>query len=138
MNWKLVKIQYKGVDEPTLEEKTFKEQHVVNAVNFTDAEVRSTQILKEELGNEFNIDEIDEFKIDEIFIESVGKYWYTCGVTYTEISPKGKEKDSNTNVLVRGDKIENVLAFLNERLKEITTPWECRKVVKTKIVEVHK
>lgn len=136
-NWMICKVKYQSIDEATRKDKTFNSQYLIDSINFTEAESKITTILTSELNHEFVITEIDNYKVNEVFVSDDGDKWYKCKVSYIDVNPNtGKEKRTNTYDIIYAYDIKDAFEKLEDELSQILIPWECSSIIETKIIDV--
>lgn len=117
-----------------------KEQHLIEAVNFTDAEVRSTEIFEEFIPSGFIIEDHKKIKFSDIllFPEDSEAHFYKCKVVYVSIDEASmKERRSAANILVQGLSIDLVFNRIEVAFKDTISDYEIEAITKTDIIDVH-
>ena len=136
-NWFLVKIKY----EKTAEEgKTVKvsEQHLIDALTFSEAEARVNEELKPFISGEFVTSTIRRARINELF-ESEGSKWYKSKVYFISLDEeKGVEKRTATTMLVQADSVKDAWDVLEAGMKGTMADYEIAGINETAILDVYK
>ena len=118
--------------------KKVSEQYLIDAVNFTEAEKRSTEELIEG-DSHVVIKKIDPVKLSELFLNDKGDKYYKCKVNYITLDEKsGKEKKKPCYMYVQATSTENAQEVLSIGMKGTMADWECESVSETKILDIFK
>ena len=135
-NWFETKVKYLKVDEEGRERKVT-ESYLVDAVSFTDAEARITMLASEFTRGEFQVSDIRQSNVTEIFYETNGQWWYKGKINLVTIDEKaGKEKKISEYFLVSANSIDEALKTLNEGLSYILVPFTVVSIALTQICDV--
>ncbi|MDX9703905.1 MAG: DUF4494 domain-containing protein [Candidatus Auribacterota bacterium] len=134
--WFETKVKYLKVDEEGRERKVT-EMYMLDAVSFTDAEARITQLAKEFTRGDFTISDIKQSNVTEILYETNGQWWYKAKINLVTIDEKaGKEKKISEYFLVSANSIDEALKTLNEGLSYILVPFTVVSVALTQVCDV--
>ena len=134
--WFKCVAQYVKIDDDGRERKV-SEAYLIDAVTYTDAEARITEQLATMVRGEFQIKQITQTNIVEIFPHEVGEWWYTGKISIVTIDEKaGKEKKINESFLIAADDIKQALKRLNEGLSYVLVPFEITSLAVSNIVDV--
>lgn len=135
--WFETKVAYDKVMEDGVQRKV-KEAYVVDAVNFTDAEVK---ITKEMQGYGHSVEVVEE-KIapyGEVFFsdDADADKWYKSKLQFITIDEKtDKEKKSNVLYLVQGSSLENARKNIDEVMGGTMIDYVIVSVSETTIMDV--
>ena len=136
LNYFLVGIKY----EKTAEEgKIVKvsEQHLVDALSFTEAEARIIKEMKPFISGEFIVATINRAKVNELFPSELGDKWFKCKVFFISLhEEKGVEKRTACNMYVQANDIKEAEANLKEGMKGTMADYEIASITETKILDV--
>lgn len=121
----------------TLEEgKKVTKSYLVEAITFTDVEVRMADIM---VGYDFKITNIRPTNYAEIWEESEGEKWFKSKVSLLAFDEEsGKEKKTNIYFIVKGKDTKEALENTTEIMKTTLGDWEISAVSETVICEVYK
>jgi hypothetical protein len=135
-NWFKCVAQYVKIDDDGRERKV-SEAYLVDAVTYTDAESRITEMLSQMVRGEFRVKQITQTKIVEIFPHEEGQWFYTGKISIVAIDENaGKEKKINESFLVVANDIKQALKRLEEGLSYILVPFEITSLAVSNIVDV--
>jgi hypothetical protein len=134
-----VKISYKKWDDEKGKDVRINESYVIEAVNYTDAEVITNRIIKDNALSDVKIKSMKSVVYDDIFTSldykaEDGNKWYRVKILL--VVDEGK-KVKNL-ILVREKSITDSLALLEEKMKGIVADWDSVAVTETDIYEVVK
>lgn len=131
-----VKIKYQTIQEG----KTINhiEQHIMSAVNATDAEVKITTLLKEMSISDFKLQSLSEYKLTDVIKDPIedANRWWEVKVCYQLESDKGKIQKTYENNLVFTRDAKNAIIIMENILKQTSLQWDIENVRKTMIVNV--
>lgn len=134
--WNRVKIKYQQEQENGAQ-KTITEEYLLKAVSFTDAEVRTFEILSKDTPN-FTISSITTPRFTDVFDDGESEKWFEGKVVYMSVDKiRGTEKRIVNNMLVKADTIDKALQSLREGLKTMLIPFEIESMKLTSILEVY-
>lgn len=141
--WFLVKVTYtKNFEDGKV--KKVKEEHVFDAVNFTDAEKQMSEymegLVKEKIAySEFDITDISKKEYSELLNFENGDPWFEAKVVaYTYDHDAERERKSTLKYLIEASDVEKVTAILNFKFEEYGDErMEIQTISKTKIEDVH-
>lgn len=129
--------------EKTYEDGTLKkvtEQHVIEALSFTEAENRITKVANEFISGEFTVKTEVEAPYKELFFsdKTEDEYWYKVKLEFITIDEKSeREKRSTVIYLVQGANIHRALSNIVEVMGTTALDYEIIDIKKTKIVDVY-
>lgn len=126
-------VQYGRVQENGTT-KAVKEQYLVDALTFTEAEARITLEMASS-GNGFEVLDITRPRLHEAFLNS-GDAFYKAKVEYITLDEKtGTEKASATTWIVRADSFDEAYKTIKNILKGSLIDTSIVSLVKTPIVD---
>ncbi|MBK8808266.1 MAG: DUF4494 domain-containing protein [Bacteroidales bacterium] len=135
--WFECKVKYDKIDELSGKEKSVTEPYLVDALSFTEAEVRITRQAEQFVSGEFALTNINRTKIEEIHPYEADGYWFKCKIVFLDIDENsGKEKKSIAEMLVNAENMIQACERLAEQLKSVIVPYRITSMLETKIVDV--
>lgn len=134
-SWFRGKIRYQKEDEAG-RLKTIKEEYLVDAVSYTEAEARLyKQIVI--YASDFSVTGITAMRLVDLFAYEDGDEWFKAKVVYFTVDERsGKEKKIVNPMLVQATGIQQAIDRINESMNNFLIPYEVEDVVKTKILDV--
>lgn len=135
--WFTAKVKYLKVTEGG-SEAMVKEQFLLDAVSYTDAETRIIRQMQELVkGGEFVIDAITKSRIAEVFPYDDGEWWFKATINLVTIDEEaGKEKRITSHYLIMADDINEALARLKKSLEYLVIPYHISSLAVSPIVDV--
>lgn len=134
--WYECKIKYRKLLEDD-QEKAVNETYLVDALSFTEAEKRITEEMVQYISGEFSITNIKVSNLVEIHPVEDCQYWYKCKVTIVTVDEeKGKEKKSNTYMLVQADNVREAYDNMERALSDMTVDYSMPSIVESPILDV--
>lgn len=136
--WFETKIQYEKTMEDGLQKKV-KEQYVVDALSFTEAEKRITEEMSSYISGTFDVADIKKASYKEIFFsdEGTADRWYKAKVQFITIDEKTeKEKRTNVYYLVQASTIHNAVKNIDEVMGSTMIDYAIAAVSETTIMDV--
>lgn len=137
-NWFVCKISYEKVMEDGLQ-KRVKEQYVVNAMSFTEAEARIIEQMSSYISGEFDIVEIDRCVYKEVFVsdETGADKWYKAKLHFITIDEKTeKEKKTVVYYLVQGSSLEDARKNIDEVMGTTMIDYAIAAIHETPVIDV--
>jgi len=135
-NWFECKIRYEKLDDKGKGKKVT-ETYLVDALSFSEAEVRISKEVTPFMSGEFSISGIKKAGINEIFQEVEGDRWYKCKVNFISIDEvKATEKKITSNMLVLGSNIKEAWDNLESALKDTMSDYEVPSITETSIMDI--
>jgi hypothetical protein len=133
--WYSCKIQYlKQFDGDKM--KIVSEEFLIDAVSFTDAEARMYKCISDTV-KDFNIASVRKTNIKDVFNYDDSEIWYRCKMSYLSIDDSnGKEKRTNSYMLVSADNPKQAYERLQESLASMIVPFDITDVNLTTILDV--
>lgn len=136
-NWFECKIKYTKMDESSGKEKQVKEPYLVDAVSFTEAETRMHKLMEEDLGDEFVVSDLKKVNYSDIFNYDDSEQWYKSKVVFIDVDEKtGREKRTNSQMLVAAKSVKEAYERIEENLKEVLIPYEIVSIALSSILDV--
>ena len=135
--WYICKIKYqKQTDEGLL--KAVTEAYLVDAVSFTEAEARITEVMAPEISGEMLVSGIAKANYTEIVNYEDSDKWYKCKVTYISVDGDtgGKEKKVSTYFLVSANSLKEAYERVDDSLSSMLVPFDIPSISITNIVDV--
>ena len=136
--WFECKIAYEKVMEDGLQKKV-KENYVVDALSFTEAESRIMEEMSSYISGEFTIEDIKIASYKEIFFseEEMADRWYKAKLQFITIDEKTeKEKRTNVTYLVQACSLHNALDNIDTVMKGTMIDYVQANVGETQLVDV--
>lgn len=126
--------------EKTLEngmQKKVTELYIVDALSFTEAEMRISANMKLFISGEFEVVSEKITKYSELVETADGDKWYKAKVNFITLDEKsGVEKKQAFFYLIQAKDIDHARKRLNEYMKGSMADWECEALQETKIMDV--
>lgn len=117
--------------------KQVKEEYLIDAMSFTEAEARVLQEVGEGM-REVVVDAIARSPINEVVMYGDTDLWCKCKVTYSLADEETeKEKKVTTYLLINANDTKEAYERCTEHLKEMLVPFEITKIEETKIIEIY-
>ena len=135
--WYTCKIKYqKQTDEGLL--KAVTEAYLVDAVSFTEAEARITEVMAPEISGEMLVSGISKANFTEIINYEDSDKWYKCKVTYISVDADsgGKEKKISTYFLVSANSLKQAYERVDDNLSSMLVPFDIPSISITPIIDV--
>ena len=136
--WFETKIQYEKTMEDGLQKKV-KEQYVVDALSFTEAEKRITEEMSSYISGAFDVADIKKATYKEIFFsdEATADRWYKAKVQFITIDEKPeKEKRSNVYYLVQASTLQGALKNVDEVMGGTMIDYAIAAISETTVMDV--
>ena len=136
--WFETKIQYEKTMEDGLQKKV-KEQYVVDALSFTEAEKRITEEMSSYISGAFDVADIKKATYKEIFFsdEATSDRWYKAKVQFITIDEKTeKEKRSNVYYLVQASTLQGALKNVDEVMGGTMIDYAIAAISETTVMDV--
>ena len=132
----LVKVKIeKPTDFSKIEKVT--EQHLVDALSFTEAETRIIEEMKPFVNGEFEVSNITPQKINEIFYNDSGDKWFKAKVNFVTLNEEnGKEKKTSVNMLAQANDVKDAEHIIKAGMNGTLADYEIASISETKILEV--
>ena len=105
VNYVLAKVKFDQTDEDN-KTKTVTNTVLIDAMSFTEAEVRLVSIMDE---TPYETKSLSEAKYTEVVNSDdfEGDEWFSIGIEVSQIAPSGKERIAKETYLIRGNDIQS-------------------------------
>jgi hypothetical protein len=134
--WFKCVAQYVKIDDDGRERKV-SEAYLVDAVSYTDAEARIIAELATMVRGEFQVKQITQTNICEIFPHEDGQWFFTGKISIVTIDEKaGKEKKISESFLIAADDMKEALKRLEDGLAYVLIPYQITALSVSNIVDV--
>ena len=136
--WFETKIQYEKTMEDGLQKKV-KEQYVVDALSFTEAEKRITEEMSSYISGAFDVSDIKKASFKEIFFsdDDTADRWYKAKVQFITIDEKTeKEKRSNVYYLDQAATLQGALKNVDEVMSGTMIDYAIAAISETMVMDV--
>lgn len=125
-------------DDGTTKAKTFR--YIVDALNFTEAEVRVIEEVKPYTSGNLDVEVEKKVCIAEIFPDEreQADKWYKAKLMFITIDEKTQtEKETPMNILVQAGTFHDAMKGLEKGMSGSMMDWRIAKLEETQIVEVY-
>jgi len=136
--WFECKIAYEKTAEDGLQKKV-KENYVVDALSFTEAENRITEEMSSYISGEFDVEDIKRATYKEIFFsdEELADRWYKAKLQFITIDEKTeKEKRSNVYHLVQAGTLQGAVKNIESVMGTTMNDYVIASVAETTLMDV--
>lgn len=134
--WYEVKVKYSRIDEDD-RVKTFNQPYLFDAMSFTEAEARAIEEMKKYISTEFKITNIKVANFAEIRPNENGDRWFKCKLSCITLDEeKGKERRSNSWILVQANDTKDAVDVLSASLSDSISNFEIPSVSESPILDV--
>lgn len=134
--WFSCKAKY-GIEEEDGGLKQVTNAYLVDAVSYTEAEMKIYKIMEEQISREFSITAITKTNVTEVINYEDADNWYKCKVTYSTVDgDNGKEIKVTSYYLVCAEGIRQAIERVEDNLSSMLVPFEIPSVSRTNIVDV--
>ena len=136
-NWFETWVKYKKqTDEGKL--KTVTERFLVDAVSFTDAEARITEIKHQEITGEFYVTKITKTNFNEVIDHKDSEQFFKAKINYKGIDDVSQTPKVITEmILVGAESINEAFFRVEAHLEQMTVPYKIPCVTESKVLEVY-
>ncbi len=120
-------------------QKKVKENYVVDALSFTEAESRIMEEMSSYISGEFTIEDIKIASYKEIFFseEEMADKWYKAKLQFITIDEKTeKEKRSNVNYLVQAGTLKGAVNNIESVMGTTMIDYVIATVAETTLMDV--
>ena len=120
-------------------QKKVKENYVVDALSFTEAETRIMEEMSSYISGEFTIEDIKIASYKEIFFsdEEMADKWYKAKLQFITIDEKTeKEKRSNVNYLVQAGTLKGAVNNIESVMGTTMIDYVIATVAETTLMDV--
>lgn len=136
--WFETKIQFEKTMDDGLQKKV-REQYVVDALSFTEAEKRITEEVSSYISGAFDVTDIKKASYKEIFFsdEATADRWYKAKVQFISIDEKTeKEKRTNVYYLVQAATLQGALKNVDEVMGATMIDYAIAAISETAVMDV--
>ena len=138
--WFECKVRYDKALESGLIKKTT-ETYLVDALSFTEAEMRFIEEITPFMSGEFIVTDIKRARLSDLFeSEDLNDdRWFKARVAFVTMDEKSAvEKRTVQSALVQANDIHRALSRLSEGMKGTLGEWEIVSIAETAIIDVFK
>lgn len=132
--WFECKVSYEKETEDGKMVKV-KEDYLVDAMSFIEAETRLTEKVSEIIVGDFSVEALKREKVFEI-IKSDSGDWFKNKVEFISVSENGKEKKTKAIIYLQTTDIKKVASELSNKLSDSMMDYSILSINKTSILEV--
>jgi len=134
--WHKATVKFtKNLEDGTLKRVT--ENHLFNAINFSEVEARAFEEIGEFQIGEFLVTGISTVNISDIFDYEDSEQWNECVVSYSsDDNDNGKSKTIKNLFLVNADNLKLAYERIEESLKGMMVVFTIESIKKSKILEI--
>lgn len=135
-NWFNVTIAYERTQENGSVGKV-KENYLVDALSFTEAEERINKEMKPYINGDLLIDKVTRARIGELFQNKNGDRWYRCKVAFIALDESsGVEKRTSATMLAQADTLKDAVEVIEKGMKETMADYVIVSVAGTNIMDI--
>ena len=135
-NWFECKIRYEKMLDTGMQ-RTVNESYLVDALNFTEAEDRITEEIKQFIGGEFGVSDIRRVKYTESFFNETGDRYFRAKLYFLMLDEKsGSEKKTALNMLVQASELKEAVEIVETEMKKGMIDYTFASISETAIVDV--
>lgn len=136
-NWIETSVKYDKVMEDGLM-KSVTEKYLVNALSFTEAEVKIIEEMKVYISGEFLVSAVRQCRYGVVLMNGEdGDLWYKVKMSVITIDEKtDREKRQTVNYLVQAKTVRHALDLIEEYMRQSMIDHEVETVALTKIIDV--
>ena len=137
-NWFECRIAYEKIMEDGMQKKV-KENYVIDALSFTEAEQRIMEEMSSYISGAFDVADIKKASYKEVFFsdEETADRWYKAKLQFITIDEKTeKEKRSNVNYLVQAGTLNGAVKNIDEVMGGTMIDYVIASVSETTLMDV--
>ncbi len=137
-NWFECRIAYEKIMEDGMQKKV-KENYVIDALSFTEAEQRIMEEMSSYISGAFDVADIKKASYKEVFFsdEETADRWYKAKLQFITIDEKTeKEKRSNVNYLVQAGSLNGAVKNIDEVMGGTMIDYVIASVSETTLMDV--
>ena len=137
-NWFECRIAYEKIMEDGMQKKV-KENYVIDALSFTEAEQRIMEEISSYISGAFDVADIKKASYKEVFFsdEETADRWYKAKLQFITIDEKTeKEKRSNVNYLVQAGSLNGAVKNIDEVMGGTMIDYVIASVSETTLMDV--
>ena len=134
-------IKYESLNEQSGKVENLKENYLLQAVNFSDAELQVHKYANENVGRiEFFLESIKRSNITEVIQYTTGEHspnWFKISIKWISVNEKtGKESGDKTIHIVNANDFDHARAILNSTFSDVVAPFEIASITQFKLTDV--
>jgi hypothetical protein len=134
--WFECKVSYESEADDGKSVK-IKQEYLVDAVNFIEAETRLTEEVSKFITGDFKVETVKREKVYDIFNSKDGDTWFKCKIELIVSNEKNeKEKRIKIIVYLLSTGFDNVIKELNDSMHDTMSDFSILSVAKTNIVDI--
>ena len=133
-NYFEIKVKYTKLTEDGKEKKV-SETYIVNANNFSQAEMITNKKMGEITSQLFFIQDIKRSRITEV-LSSVGEKYFVGTIKITNIDDKGKKINTINSLLIPAESVEHAGGELQSKIDEFIDDAEIKSIIESNIIDV--
>ncbi len=135
-NWFECKISYDKQLENG-QQKKVTEPYLVDALSFTEAEVRIIENIRPYISGEFSVADIKRAKLSEIFFNENGDRYFRAKVYFITLDEQnGQEKKTPSNMLVQACDIKEALKVIEKGMEGTMADYTIGSLTETGIMDI--
>ena len=135
-NWFECKVRYAKMLETGMQ-KTVNEPYLVDALSFTEAELRITEEMAPFISGDFTVSAVKREKLSEVFYDETGDKWYKVKYNIITVDEKtAVEKKTTVTTLVQAANFQAAVDNFMEGMKGTMADFEIAAVVETALMDV--
>lgn len=135
-NWFECKVRYVRMLETGMQ-KAVNEPYLVDALSFTEAELRITEEMAPFISGEFTVSAVKREKLSEVFYDETGDKWYKVKYNIITVDEKtAVEKKTSVTTLVQAANFQAALDNFMEGMKGTMADFEIASITETAIMDV--
>ncbi|MCR5574813.1 MAG: DUF4494 domain-containing protein [Bacteroidaceae bacterium] len=137
--WFECKIQYEKTIENGMTKKVT-EPYLVDALSFTEAEARIVEEMTPFMSGEFTVADIKRANYSELFYseDTSADRWFKAKLAFITLDEKtGKEKRTNTLILVQAKDFRSALKGLDEGMRGTMADYVIVSLQETPLMDVY-
>ena len=135
-NWFECKISYEKIGEDGIP-KRVSESYLVDAMSFTEAEVRIIGEMQPFISGEFTVVDIRRARYAETFFNEKSDRFYRSKINIITLDEKsGIEKKTPVQILVQASTIHEAIAAIDKGMKGSMADYVVASVTETTLIDV--
>lgn len=137
--WFICKVNIEKTMEDGLVKKVT-EQYVVDALSFSEAEARITELLSTYAAGTMTVEDISRAPFREIFFTENDEddKWYKAKLAFITLDERTeKEKRTNVTYLVQGKSLDGAIKHVNEVMSSTLIEYASLAMQETQIMDVY-
>jgi phage terminase large subunit-like protein len=130
------KVSYSKLKEDGKQKKV-NEPYLVNAVSVTDADTKINKELEPYISGKFSVNNIKTATFSEVVAKKSGDRWFKSKIVLISFDEKsGKEKKSNTFILVQANNIKEAYENIDKKMEGTISDYEIKAIQESPIMDV--